>query len=1051
MKVRCSRNCRSIRILVTLMLFGMFIAPLWAQPSNVEEAKRMKIDSFISVAQEQIKRGFYPQAQTRLNELQTSDEYSPYLTDKQNSTISSLLKKINQATTERQQIALALQQVDILSSEGKYQAALAKLNEIKSSEYATAQEQQLIAARHAEISSVAAAEQEKWQLLYNDSVTSYNAGDAEKAREGFVQVANSGYAVQGDKTPADYIMMIDNPMETVETIMPLVDESDVGMTPVPVQEPVVETIEVMVQEPADQEIEPADMLQVTEPQPVLDTPQEQNYLQVIDAKNARLMSYTKAIVDDAQEKAQTHLNLNEFDQAKAALRRAFSTIEKNKMLLGDAQYKDYYARLSNLSQTVDEAQMAYQAKTDQAATAAADQLTEQLRETMETQRAQAIDTYMGRTYAFMDQQRYDEALGQLEQLLAIDPLNQNALVLKKNLQRMISFIEQRQVRDQANQEEIDLLIKADRQSIAYANEINFPRNWKEISERRDQALEEGLSPADLAVNRQLEKSVDLSMLTEDTTFEEAIDIIRNAVDPPLTIIVLWSDLSDNAFVDKDTAINMTGEGLNSIVLKVGLQRLLQAVSSSAVSELGYVLEDGVITIASEESLPENFKQKTYDVTDLLQQPADYNEYNQNQGMGGQGGQSGGMGGGGMGGMGGGGMGGMGGGGMGGMGGGGMGGGGGGYGGGGGGMGGGSQQGGNWQARRRGYELMYTIQETLEPDSWYDAGGEGRIEQYSESKLIVWQSPEVHQMIEEFLNELRADLGQQIAVEARFLLVDENFLEDIGMDVEIPKIKVGKTFGGDDGIISVEQDSYTHTIPTGTKITSTLGGQFADAALGTSFNLDLDDFEANFIIRATQAHRNAKTLTAPKAMVLNGESATMQVYTDQRLKTGSELNSETTTTQGIVNTVYWWDTELEDISTGVRLVITPVITADKKYVLLRITATLEELLSTAIGKSIGIVGDGTVEDEYILPTTQTSSVQTRVTVPDQGTVLMGGLTLTAENQIESGAPVLSKVPILGRFFSNRSDVRDKQILLIMVRPSIVLKDEAEEDALAALSN
>ena len=76
--------------------------------------------------------------------------------------------------------------------------------------------------------------------------------------------------------------------------------------------------------------------------------------------------------------------------------------------------------------------------------------------------------------------------------------------------------------------------------------------------------------------------------------------------------------------------------------------------------------------------------------------------------------------------------------------------------------------------------------------------------------------------------------------------------------------------------------------------------------------------------------------------------------------------------------------------------------------------------------------------------------TRVSVPDRGTVMLGGLTLTGEVERESGAPVLSKLPILGRLFSNRSKVSDKQILLILVKPTIMLQEETEEDAISALS-
>ncbi len=49
----------------------------------------------------------------------------------------------------------------------------------------------------------------------------------------------------------------------------------------------------------------------------------------------------------------------------------------------------------------------------------------------------------------------------------------------------------------------------------------------------------------------------------------------------------------------------------------------------------------------------------------------------------------------------------------------------------------------------------------------------------------------------------------------------------------------------------------------------------------------------------------------------------------------------------------------------------------------------------------------------------------------------------------GVPVLSKIPLVGRLFSNRSTIRDNKILLILVKPTIILQEEREADALAAL--
>lgn len=63
-----------------------------------------------------------------------------------------------------------------------------------------------------------------------------------------------------------------------------------------------------------------------------------------------------------------------------------------------------------------------------------EKLRRKMRETMEEQRTQAVKDYMERAYAFSGEQRYDEAIGQLEQLLAVEPLNNRALIFKKTLE-----------------------------------------------------------------------------------------------------------------------------------------------------------------------------------------------------------------------------------------------------------------------------------------------------------------------------------------------------------------------------------------------------------------------------------------------------------------------------------------------------------------------------------------------------------------------------------------------------------------------------------------
>jgi len=114
--------------------------------------------------------------------------------------------------------------------------------------------------------------------------------------------------------------------------------------------------------------------------------------------------------------------------------------------------------------------------------------------------------------------------------------------------------------------------------------------------------------------RQLKTVVDISHWSRDTTFAEAVEDLRAAVDPPLKLIVLWRDLSQNAGIDRETAIQI--DGVQDVTLSTALQLLLQAVASSP-QQLGYVIEHDVITVGTKDSLHRNWRTQVYDISDLI--------------------------------------------------------------------------------------------------------------------------------------------------------------------------------------------------------------------------------------------------------------------------------------------------------------------------------------------------------------------------------------------------------------------------------------------------
>ena len=79
----------------------------------------------------------------------------------------------------------------------------------------------------------------------------------------------------------------------------------------------------------------------------------------------------------------------------------------------------------------------------------------------------------------------------------------------------------------------------------------------------------------------------------------------------------------------------------------------------------------------------------------------------------------------------------------------------------------------------------------------------------------------------------------------------------------------------------------------------------------------------------------------------------------------------------------------------------------------------------------------------LPTFQVINVSTTVSVPDGGTVLLGGIKRLNEGRTEFGVPLLSKVPYIDRLFRNVGIGRETDSLMMMVTPHIIIQEEEEE--------
>ena len=78
-----------------------------------------------------------------------------------------------------------------------------------------------------------------------------------------------------------------------------------------------------------------------------------------------------------------------------------------------------------------------------------------------------------------------------------------------------------------------------------------------------------------------------------------------------------------------------------------------------------------------------------------------------------------------------------------------------------------------------------------------------------------------------------------------------------------------------------------------------------------------------------------------------------------------------------------------------------------------------------------------------PVVEQVTVLTTVSVPDGGTVLLGGVKRLKEGRNMSGVPILNKIPYVSRLFKNTGVGRETESLMLMVTPRIIIQEEEEE--------
>jgi len=188
---------------------------------------------------------------------------------------------------------------------------------------------------------------------------------------------------------------------------------------------------------------------------------------------------------------------------------------------------------------------------------------------------------------------------------------------------------------------------------------------------------------------------------------------------------------------------------------------------------------------------------------------------------------------------------------------------------------------------------------------------------------------------------------------------------------------------------------------------------AIGAIAPGFSYLWQAGSAQLVVDALKGVTDVNVVSAPTMMVLDNETAKLQVG-DQVPVITSTSQSTVTTDSPVINTVEYHDT-------GIILSVTPRISGGM------VTMELQQEVSQVTTTTTSSIDS---------PTFQQRRFYSSVSVGDGETLLMGGLISTQRTKSNQGVPYLSDVPVLGVLFGQRSDTNNRTELMVMITPHIV---------------
>ena len=280
-------------------------------------------------------------------------------------------------------------------------------------------------------------------------------------------------------------------------------------------------------------------------------------------------------------------------------------------------------------------------------------------------------------------------------------------------------------------------------------------------------------------------------------------------------------------------------------------------------------------------------------------------------------------------------------------------------------------------------------------------------------LIIRDVPTVLPVMDNLLRQLDRK-SRQVEIEARVVAANRSFDREIGSIIGFSGASGNSAFGGT-GSVGQSETNFSPTPPyhqgaggsssSGSTIPLLTNLGASAPTSGVAYLWHAGNYALDAVLNALEERGVGKLLSKPKLITQNNEKATV--------KQGTKIPVQT-----IVNNTV----SVQFVDAVLELDVTPQITAEGTIYM---DVTIEnDQIDQSIPRVQGI------------PAIDTQAAQTRVTVSDGATVVVGGIIVSSQRTDIQAVPVLGSVPVIGNLFKHTTVSSTAQELLFFLTPRVL---------------